>query len=108
MLLKTCYECGNKSKNIQNGICENCLKKTSPIKNIKKPNFKICNFTKKIFYENRYFELFEIEKMLKNMMKKNITLNEGFKIDDIEIKDLEVVSNFLNFDLEIEYSVNKY
>ena len=70
-MLKLCFKCGEKSKKIFSNGCEKCQSKTKDIFEIYKiPNFKICNYTKEIFYKNYFYKQDEIKDMLVNIVKK--------------------------------------
>ncbi len=101
--LKRCFSCGTKVEKVYNGLCEKCYKeKNPPIKEIKKMNLKICNQCRKIHYNNYSYTIDEIEKMLPNIMKNRVILNEGYKFNFLEIKDFNVLGNKLKFDIEVD------
>jgi NMD protein affecting ribosome stability and mRNA decay len=107
MFKKKCYECGKENNELFEGKCFKCINKNNEIiTEIKTPNFKICNQTKKIFIQNMYYENEEIITKLPRLMKKNIKLNLGFKIKEISIDDYVIEGNTMKFNcnLEIEKS----
>ena len=103
MFLKTCFKCGKKCETLsEDNLCDDCLKGDSLIEKLKLPNFKVCNYTKKIFYQNKYFEEDEILKMLPQIMRKNIVLSNNSKIENINIFDFEIKSNTMFFKLKLD------
>jgi NMD protein affecting ribosome stability and mRNA decay len=100
---KTCFECGKKESKLFNGMCENCYKNINPpIKEIKPTNFKVCNQCLKVHYNNSAYTLDEIEEMMPNIMKARTILNEGYILNDLEIKDFKKVGAKLVFDVEVD------
>ena len=108
VFLKTCYNCGAKAKTLQNGMCENCFREeTPPVKEIKELNLKICNSCKKIHYNNALMTQEEIAEILPQAMKKRVVMNEGYKLKDVKIDNLEFDKNKVLFDVRIESELTK-
>jgi NMD protein affecting ribosome stability and mRNA decay len=100
---KTCISCGQKVEKVHEGMCENCIKEhIPPIKEVKELNFKVCNATGKILFNNFYYKVEEIEKMLPGIMKKQVTINEPYILKELSIEDFEVEGHKLGFDLVVE------
>ncbi len=103
---KSCFECGKKTKSLICGKCHKCYKKSyPPVKEIKPINLKICNQCKKIHINNSLHTLDEIKKILPNIMKKKITLNEGYTLKNISITDIGLEGNKLVFSMKIKTDI---
>ena len=106
MIQKQCFICGKKSDEIFEGKCENCLKNKIPlIKELKESKFFICNFSKKICFKNSYYSEYEFLKILPKILKKNITLNDEYKLNYIKIENLQIDGHKLIFDANIDYYI---
>jgi len=100
---KTCFECGEKVDSLKNGMCEVCFKEQfPPIKEIKTLNLKTCNVCGKISYNNHFYEVDEFEDMIPDIMKKRVTLNEGYVLNSIEVNDFEVKGAKVCFDVRVD------
>jgi NMD protein affecting ribosome stability and mRNA decay len=105
MILKQCFICGKKTNELFEGKCENCLKQNILlIKQIKESKFFICNHSKKICYKNSYYTKEDFLEILPKILKKNIVLNDEYKLNKIEIEDFEIDGHKLVFDANIDYS----
>ncbi len=100
---KTCFICAAKESKLYDGMCINCYKEQNPpIKEIKPTNFKICNQCMRIHYNNALYSTDEIEEMLPVIMKSRVVLNEGYKLNELEITDFQRRGNKLTFDVEVD------
>lgn len=103
MFKKTCYSCGAKVNELYDGICGSCLKEQRPpIREVKHLNFKICNMSKKIKYKNYFYEQEEIEKMIPDIMKKQVIIDEAYKLKDLKVKNFEINGHNVSFDVEVD------
>ena len=101
--LKTCFECGAQVKKLYEGKCENCFKEENPpVKEVKQVTFKIDNVSKKICYNNHFYEQDQIEKMLPDIMKRRVIMNKNYVFKDLEIENFEIDGHKLIFDLVVE------
>lgn len=106
MLKKTCFLCGAKVTQLVDSMCENCLKQERPpIQEVKPVSFKICNMSKKIKYKNAFHQQDEIEKMLPDIMKKQIVIDEAYELTNLDIKNFEVDGHKLLFDIEVDCNI---
>ncbi|MCA9496792.1 MAG: hypothetical protein KC589_07635 [Nanoarchaeota archaeon] len=100
---KTCFLCGAKEDKLYEGKCEDCfLEEKPPIKEIKPINLKICNMCKKIHYNNATLTIDDLEKIFPSVVKKNLILNSGFKLNELKIKEFSIDSNKLSFEVEVD------
>ncbi|MCA9459500.1 MAG: hypothetical protein KC550_03045 [Nanoarchaeota archaeon] len=100
---KTCFLCGIKEDKLHNGKCQACfLEENPPIKEIKPINLKICNMCKKIHYNNASLFSSELEKIFPTVVKKNLILNPGFKLNELKVKKFKINSNKLTFEVEVD------
>ena len=100
---KTCFECGKKVDEIKKNLCIDCYKQINPpIKEIKPLNVKLCTICERIHFNNHFFDVEEFEEHLPDVMKKKITLNEGYKLNKIKIKDLEIRGRQLEFNVQVD------
>ncbi len=103
MFKKTCFECGSKVDKLYEGKCSDCVKEQyPPIYEIKPLNLKICNFTKKIAYNNYYYEIDEIKKILHDIVRKNLVLNEQYNLVELYVENFEIDGHKVSFDIEVE------
>lgn len=103
MFKKTCFNCGNKVDKIYEGKCEECFKIDSPpIKEIKPLNIRYCNMCKKLLYSNQYYTTKELEKRFPDIIKKNLVLNDHYKLNNIEIIELSLEVPKVTFDVEVD------
>lgn len=103
MFKKTCYECGAKVDVLYEGKCENCYSETSPpIAEIKPLNLKYCNSCKKIHYNNLLLTKKEIEERLPNIVKKNLVIDENYKLKKLEINNFEIEGPKVIFDVNVD------
>jgi NMD protein affecting ribosome stability and mRNA decay len=101
MFKKTCYICGKKKDTLYEGKCKNCYKQEKPpIAQIKPINLKFCNFCKKIHYNNQLLTKEELEQKLPEIVKKNLTIEDNYKLEDIKIKNFEIEGEKVSFDIE--------
>lgn len=104
--MKQCFSCGAKVKTLYDGICESCLKEQfPPIKEVKPLNFKICNFSKKISYNNHFYEPEKIIDMLPDIVFKNVILNDHYKLNSIQIDNIEIDGHKFGFDIEVDCEI---
>ena len=100
---KSCFSCGKKVDTLNEGMCDECyVEKFPPIKEIKPLNVKICNQCGKIHFNNSLYKVEDFEKIVPDVMKKKVVLNEGYKMNSLHIKDFEIESNKLKFGLEVD------
>ena len=105
---KTCFECGGKVDKLYDGICVKCVKEQiPPISELKPLNFKVCNSTKKICWNNYYYTHDEIENLLPEIVKKNLIINKEYELIDILIENFEIEGNKVIFDLEVNCNLRK-
>lgn len=104
--MKTCFSCGKKSQRLYDSMCEQCLKEQfPPIQEIKPINFKIDNMSKKISFKNAYHNAKEIEKMLPDIVKRNIVINEHYVLKELEIENFEIIGHKMNFDVVVDCDI---
>lgn len=100
---KTCIDCGSKVDEVKEGLCYNCYSELNPpIKEIQETNLKICNECRRIHYNNAIFTIDEIKEMLPNILKKRIILNEGYKLESLNISDFKIKNSKISFDINAE------
>ncbi len=105
---KTCCKCGAKEDYLIESICTKCYSiENPPIKEIKPPNLKICNMCQKIHYQSGLFSIYEIESMMPNIVKKNISLNKNYNLEEINIENFEINGHKLMFDIKIKTKIIK-
>lgn len=103
MFKKTCFECGAKVDKVYDSICIKCFRGNfPPIKEVKPINFKICNTSKKIAYKNYFYEAEDLEKILPDIVKKYVIMNEKYKLKDLNIHDFEIDGHKIKFDIEVD------
>lgn len=108
MFKKTCFNCGNKVDLVYNGLCEDCFKKQNPpIQEIKPINIKYCNVCKKLIYNNQYYSQEEIEEKIEEIVNKNLILNEGYKLKELNITNFEINGGKVSFDVEVDAKLNE-
>lgn len=108
MLLKTCFACGAKVKDLYESKCEECYKLSfPPIKELKPMTFKICNHTKRIWYNNVYHEPAYVQEMLPNWTKKNLILNDRYTLKKLDIENFEIKGHKLVFDVTVDCTLRK-
>lgn len=108
VFLKTCFNCGKKTEKTYENMCETCFKQINPpIANLKPINFKICNFTKQICYNSYYYPQEEILEMLPNIVKKKIEINPKYNLNQINIKDFQIVGHKVSFDIEVDCNLKE-
>lgn len=100
---KTCFECGSKVDEVRENLCLDCYKELHPpIAEIKPLNVKVCTVCEKISYNNHFFEVVEFEELLPDIMKKRVVLNDGYRLNSVEIFDLQIRGRQLEFNVEVD------
>ena len=100
---KTCFLCGKKTNKLIDGKCEDCFKKDNPpIKELKPIKATFCNDCKSIKFQNTWYSQEEFKKKIPQIVKKNLILNEHYILKKLDIYNLEIESNKVNFEIEIE------
>lgn len=103
MFKKTCFDCGAKVDIVYEGLCEHCFKEQKPpIKEIKPINIKYCNGCKKLVYNNQYYTRKEIDEKIHDIVKKHITINEGYILNELKILDFKIDGSKVSFDVEVD------
>lgn len=105
---KVCFSCGKKVDNLKDGMCIDCYKDSfPPIKDIKPLNIKICNQCSKIYLSHSLISLEEFKERLPFNMTKAISLNEGYVLKDLAIKNFKLNNSKISFDLEVDCDFKK-
>jgi len=100
---KTCFKCGIKTEKLYNNLCEKCFKKEfPPIKEIKPINIRYCNMCFKLYIGNSIVEKEEFIERLPYLVKKNLILNEKYKLNKLFIEDLEIKGNKISFEIIVD------
>lgn len=108
MFKKTCFLCGAKVDELYDSKCEDCFKEENPpIKELKPINVKYCNSCKRLHYNNLLLSRKEFEERLPLIVKKNLVLNDHYKLNKIEIDDFEIQGENVSFNLEIDAKLKK-
>ena len=103
---KTCFDCGSKVDDLYDGRCEDCLKQEfPPIKELKQINFKFCNSTKKVCYNNYFYEREKIEEMLPDIVRKNLVLNDHYDLNELFIENFRIEGHKVSFDVGVDASI---
>lgn len=106
MFKKVCYNCGAKVDSVHDGLCLKCFKKEEPpIKEIKPINLKYCNMCMKIHLNNSLYTFEQLGEVLPTVMKKRVVLNEGYKLNSLQIKDLQRQGNKILFDIVVDCDI---
>ena len=100
---KRCFACGEQADQLFEGKCEECLvEEMPPIKEVKPITLKIDNQTKQICYNNYYYNQEVFFKMLPDIAKKNLVLNEHYVLKELKIENILVKGHKLEFDIEVD------
>lgn len=100
---KSCFECGKKVDEVKENLCLDCYKEINPpINDIKPINVKHCNMCGRIHYNNYFYEIDEFKDNLHHIMKKRITLNDGYKLNEVSIDEFEIVKSKVSFNLKVD------
>ena len=100
---KTCFQCGKKTNKLKENLCLECFRENTPITETIKPlNIKFCNMCGKIHYNNSLIDIEKFQKLLPNIIKKNIKLNENYELEKIEIENFEIEGIKIDFDIKIK------
>ena len=100
---RKCCECGALSSVLIEGKCEICHRKEfPPIKEFKPVVLHFCNVTKKIGYNNIYYEQEVLFDKLPDIVASKIELNKGYTLNEIEIDNIEVDGHKVRFEVNIE------
>lgn len=105
---KTCFKCGKKTSNLIQNLCKNCFfKENSPISEIKKINFTVCNMCGKIHYKNTLYSLLEIENKLPTIIRNNLKLKDGYILKDMQINNFEKDGHNLDFEIVFDFDLRE-
>ena len=100
---RTCCECGIKTSILVNGKCEKChCYEFPPVKEFRQITFQVCNVTKKIAYNNIYYPQEEIIEKIPEIVESKLDLNDGYTLSDLEVENIQIKGNKVNFDVFIE------
>lgn len=102
---RACCECGKKTNILIDGKCDEChTNEFPPIKDFKQITFQICNVTKKIAYNNMYYEQEKIIEKIPEIVESKLELNKGYFLKKLEVEDIEIVGHKVSFDVFVECS----
>lgn len=100
---RKCCECGVLTDVLINGKCEEChCEEFPPIKEFKPITLHFCNVTKKIAYNNIYYEQDVLVEKLPEIVEKKIELNQGYTLKEIDIEDIEIEGHNVRFKVSVE------
>lgn len=100
---RKCCDCGTPTSVQINGKCEKChCREFPPIEQFKTVTLHYCNVTKKIAYNNIYYEQEEMIEKLPHIVTSKIKLNKGYSLEDVEIENIEIDGHIMRFDVNIE------
>jgi hypothetical protein len=105
---KRCFLCGKQTNRLYDQHCEECFSQEfPPIKEVKPISLKVDNITQDICYNNHYYPQKEFFKMLPEIMKKNIVLNQGYVLKEYSLENIEVKGHKLLFDIHVDCDLEK-
>lgn len=100
---RKCCECGKETQTLINGKCEEChCAQFPPIEEFKPLTLHFCNVTKKIAYNNIYYEQEDLLEKLPQIVTSKIKLNKGYTLNDVEIENIEIDGHIITFDVGVE------
>ena len=108
MFKKTCFSCGSKVDALYEGICDVCVKEQyPPIYEVKPMNFKICNTTKRISWNNHYYPIEEFRGILFDVVRKHVVLNPQYELKELRVENIAIEGHKLEFDIEVDCDLKK-
>lgn len=100
---RKCCECGKETDVLINGKCDKChCALFPPIQEFKPLTLHFCNVTKKIAYNNMYYEQEDLVEKLPQIVTSKIKLNKGYSLKCVDIQNLEIEGHVVRFDVEVE------
>lgn len=103
---KVCYECGKREDILFEGRCSKCFsKQVPPVCEIREVGFKVCNQCKRICYKNRYYDRDEFERRLGKIMKGQVVMNKGYRLNEVKVENFDVCGEKVCFDLVVDFDL---